>query len=135
MNSKLSISYIQDTFYFTNLEPLFPQCVLITYVFHYFFFSFTDKSNLLVFRTNGVSDVPTSPTLQRHNNVNQMVFHKIRNEDLIFVSFQILIIVFFCPFKITTVSHLYSCDIWNYFVIIYIVKIYCQLIFFFLVKM
>uniref|UniRef100_A0A667HJR6 Tyrosine-protein kinase n=1 Tax=Lynx canadensis TaxID=61383 RepID=A0A667HJR6_LYNCA len=43
-----------------------------------------DKSNLLVFRTNGVSDVPTSPTLQRHNNVNQMVFHKIRNEDLIF---------------------------------------------------
>ncbi|XP_039086739.1 tyrosine-protein kinase JAK2 isoform X2 [Hyaena hyaena] len=43
-----------------------------------------DKSNLLVFRTNGVSDVPTSPTLQRHNNVNQMVFHKIRNEDLVF---------------------------------------------------
>ncbi|KAJ8789032.1 hypothetical protein J1605_022284 [Eschrichtius robustus] len=44
----------------------------------------SDKSNLLVFRTNGISDVPTSPTLQRHNNVNQMVFHKIRNEDLIF---------------------------------------------------
>ncbi|EPQ04664.1 Tyrosine-protein kinase JAK2 [Myotis brandtii] len=43
-----------------------------------------DKSNLLVFRTNSVSDVPTSPTLQRHNNVNQMVFHKIRNEDLVF---------------------------------------------------
>ncbi|XP_012873866.1 PREDICTED: tyrosine-protein kinase JAK2 [Dipodomys ordii] len=43
-----------------------------------------DKSNLLVFRTNGISDVPNSPTLQRHNNVNQMVFHKIRNEDLIF---------------------------------------------------
>ncbi|TFK15462.1 palmitoyltransferase ZDHHC21 [Platysternon megacephalum] len=43
-----------------------------------------DKSNLLVFRSNGISDVPTSPTLQRHNNVNQMVFHKIRNEDLIF---------------------------------------------------
>ncbi|XP_074850965.1 tyrosine-protein kinase JAK2 isoform X2 [Carettochelys insculpta] len=43
-----------------------------------------DKSNLLIFRSNGVSDVPTSPTLQRHNNVNQMVFHKIRNEDLIF---------------------------------------------------
>ncbi|XP_025061991.1 tyrosine-protein kinase JAK2 isoform X3 [Alligator sinensis] len=42
-----------------------------------------DKSNLLVFRSNGVS-VPTSPTLQRHNNANQMVFHKIRNEDLIF---------------------------------------------------
>ncbi|NWR36284.1 JAK2 kinase, partial [Tachuris rubrigastra] len=42
------------------------------------------KSNLLVFRSNSVSDVPSSPTLQRHNNVNQMVFHKIRNEDLIF---------------------------------------------------
>jgi len=46
--------------------------------------AFSNKSNLLVFRTNGVSDVPTSPTLQRHNNVNQMVFHKIRNEDLMF---------------------------------------------------
>ncbi|NWY24286.1 JAK2 kinase, partial [Pheucticus melanocephalus] len=43
-----------------------------------------DKSNLLVFRSNSVSDVPSSPMLQRHNNVNQMVFHKIRNEDLIF---------------------------------------------------
>uniref|UniRef100_A0A803Y5P7 Tyrosine-protein kinase n=1 Tax=Meleagris gallopavo TaxID=9103 RepID=A0A803Y5P7_MELGA len=42
-----------------------------------------DKSNLLVFRSNSVSDVPSSPTLQRHN-VSQMVFHKIRNEDLIF---------------------------------------------------
>uniref|UniRef100_A0A2K6N0P8 Tyrosine-protein kinase n=1 Tax=Rhinopithecus bieti TaxID=61621 RepID=A0A2K6N0P8_RHIBE len=37
-----------------------------------------------VFRTNGVSDVPTSPTLQRPTHMNQMVFHKIRNEDLIF---------------------------------------------------
>ncbi|OXB62783.1 hypothetical protein ASZ78_017079 [Callipepla squamata] len=44
---------------------------------------FKDKSNLLVFRSNSVSDVPSSPTLQRHN-VSQMVFHKIRNEDLIF---------------------------------------------------
>uniref|UniRef100_A0ACB8ERH3 Tyrosine-protein kinase jak2 n=1 Tax=Sphaerodactylus townsendi TaxID=933632 RepID=A0ACB8ERH3_9SAUR len=43
-----------------------------------------DKSNLLVVRSNGVSDIPTSPTLQRHNNINQMVFHKISNEDLIF---------------------------------------------------
>ncbi|XP_030049659.1 tyrosine-protein kinase JAK2 [Microcaecilia unicolor] len=43
-----------------------------------------DKLNLLICRSNGVSDVPTSPTLQRHNNVNQMVFHKIRNEDLTF---------------------------------------------------
>ncbi|XP_006008816.1 tyrosine-protein kinase JAK2 [Latimeria chalumnae] len=43
-----------------------------------------DKSNLLVFRSNCASDVPTSPTLQRHNNISQMVFHKIRNEDLSF---------------------------------------------------
>ncbi|XP_069482108.1 tyrosine-protein kinase JAK2 [Ambystoma mexicanum] len=43
-----------------------------------------DKSNLLIFRSNGGSDVPLSPTLQRHNNVNQMVFHKIKNEDIAF---------------------------------------------------
>ncbi|XP_067886795.1 tyrosine-protein kinase JAK2-like [Heterodontus francisci] len=42
-----------------------------------------DKSNLLVLRSNSASDVPTSPTLQRHN-VSQMVFHKIRKEDLVF---------------------------------------------------
>uniref|UniRef100_A0A4W3JVI8 Tyrosine-protein kinase n=1 Tax=Callorhinchus milii TaxID=7868 RepID=A0A4W3JVI8_CALMI len=44
-----------------------------------------DKSNLLVLRSNGRSDLPTSPTLQRHN-VSQMVFHKIKKEDLVFVS-------------------------------------------------
>ncbi|XP_067839724.1 tyrosine-protein kinase JAK2-like [Heptranchias perlo] len=42
-----------------------------------------DKSNLLVLRSNSASDVPMSPTLQRHN-VSQMVFHKIRKEDLVF---------------------------------------------------
>lgn len=42
-----------------------------------------DKSNLLIFRSNGAPDVPLSPTLQRHN-VSQMMFHKIRNEDLTF---------------------------------------------------
>ncbi|XP_072373352.1 tyrosine-protein kinase JAK2-like isoform X1 [Scyliorhinus torazame] len=42
-----------------------------------------DKSNLLVLRSNSASDMPTSPTLQRHN-VSQMVFHKIRKEDLVF---------------------------------------------------
>lgn len=42
-----------------------------------------DKSNLLVMRSNCACDVPTSPMLQRHN-VSQMVFHKIRKEDLIF---------------------------------------------------
>eukprot|EP00062_Callorhinchus_milii_P007668 gi/632949520/ref/XP_007890202.1/ PREDICTED: tyrosine-protein kinase JAK2 [Callorhinchus milii] len=42
-----------------------------------------DKSNLLVLRSNGRSDLPTSPTLQRHN-VSQMVFHKIKKEDLVF---------------------------------------------------
>ncbi|KAM8962161.1 tyrosine-protein kinase JAK2 [Pelodytes ibericus] len=44
-----------------------------------------EKSNLIIFRSNQDSEVPTSPTLQRHNNVNQMVFHKIRNEDLTFM--------------------------------------------------
>ncbi|KAJ1218046.1 hypothetical protein NDU88_005632 [Pleurodeles waltl] len=43
-----------------------------------------DKSNLLIFRSNGAPDVSLSPTLQRHNNVSQMMFHKIRNEDLTF---------------------------------------------------
>ncbi|XP_075065248.1 tyrosine-protein kinase JAK2 isoform X1 [Mixophyes fleayi] len=43
-----------------------------------------EKSNLIIFRSNKVSEVPTSPSLQRHNNVNQMVFHKIRSEDLIY---------------------------------------------------
>uniref|UniRef100_A0A8B9J348 Tyrosine-protein kinase n=1 Tax=Amazona collaria TaxID=241587 RepID=A0A8B9J348_9PSIT len=42
------------------------------------------KRSFVIFRSNSVADVPSSPTLQRHNNVNQMVFHKIRNEDLIF---------------------------------------------------
>uniref|UniRef100_A0A8C7H938 non-specific protein-tyrosine kinase n=1 Tax=Oncorhynchus kisutch TaxID=8019 RepID=A0A8C7H938_ONCKI len=40
-----------------------------------------DKSSLLVSRSNKGSDVPLSPSLQRHN-INQMVFHKIRKEDL-----------------------------------------------------
>ncbi|XP_069043231.1 tyrosine-protein kinase JAK2 [Lepisosteus oculatus] len=40
-----------------------------------------DKSNLLVCRSNSCSDVPLSPVLQRHN-ISQMVFHKIRKEDL-----------------------------------------------------
>ncbi|XP_071012343.1 tyrosine-protein kinase JAK2 [Oncorhynchus clarkii lewisi] len=40
-----------------------------------------DKSSLLVSRSNKGSDVPLSPSLQRRN-INQMVFHKIRKEDL-----------------------------------------------------
>ncbi|KAL4617367.1 tyrosine-protein kinase JAK2-like [Arapaima gigas] len=40
-----------------------------------------EKSNLLVCRSNQGSDVPLSPSLQRHN-ISQMVFHKIRKEDL-----------------------------------------------------
>ncbi|XP_062904994.1 tyrosine-protein kinase JAK2-like isoform X1 [Mobula hypostoma] len=42
-----------------------------------------DKSNLLVMRSNCVSDPTTSPVLQRHN-ITQMVFHKIKKEDLTF---------------------------------------------------
>uniref|UniRef100_A0A8C5LRF1 Tyrosine-protein kinase n=1 Tax=Leptobrachium leishanense TaxID=445787 RepID=A0A8C5LRF1_9ANUR len=42
-------------------------------------------SNLIIFRSNKDSEVAISPTLQRHNNISQMVFHKIRNEDLTFM--------------------------------------------------
>uniref|UniRef100_A0AAR2K401 Tyrosine-protein kinase n=1 Tax=Pygocentrus nattereri TaxID=42514 RepID=A0AAR2K401_PYGNA len=40
-----------------------------------------DKSNLLICRSNQGSDVCLSPTLFKHN-ISQMVFHKIRKEDL-----------------------------------------------------
>ncbi|XP_032435141.1 tyrosine-protein kinase JAK2 [Xiphophorus hellerii] len=43
-----------------------------------------EKSCLLICRSNKGSEVPLSPSLQRHN-VSQMVFHKIRKEDLEFV--------------------------------------------------
>ncbi|XP_067105792.1 tyrosine-protein kinase JAK2a [Osmerus mordax] len=39
-----------------------------------------DKSNLLVCRSNQGVDVPMTPSLHRH--ISQMVFHKIRQEDL-----------------------------------------------------
>uniref|UniRef100_A0A3Q3XGW4 Tyrosine-protein kinase n=1 Tax=Mola mola TaxID=94237 RepID=A0A3Q3XGW4_MOLML len=41
-----------------------------------------DKSNLLVCRNNQVAEVPLSPSLHKHN-ISQMVFHKIRREDLV----------------------------------------------------
>uniref|UniRef100_A0A4W5QAT6 Tyrosine-protein kinase n=1 Tax=Hucho hucho TaxID=62062 RepID=A0A4W5QAT6_9TELE len=41
-----------------------------------------DKSNLLVCRSNQGAEVPLSPSLHRHN-ISQMVFHKIRKEDLV----------------------------------------------------
>uniref|UniRef100_A0A672ZJM9 Tyrosine-protein kinase n=1 Tax=Sphaeramia orbicularis TaxID=375764 RepID=A0A672ZJM9_9TELE len=41
-----------------------------------------DKSNLLVSRNNQGADVPLSPSLHKHN-ISQMVFHKIRKEDLV----------------------------------------------------
>ncbi|KAG8595609.1 hypothetical protein GDO81_001572, partial [Engystomops pustulosus] len=44
-----------------------------------------EKSNLIIFRSNKVSDVTSSPSLHRHNNVNQMVFHKIKSEDLTYI--------------------------------------------------
>ncbi|KAM4808988.1 tyrosine-protein kinase JAK2 [Rhinophrynus dorsalis] len=44
-----------------------------------------EKSNLIIFRSNRHSEVPSSPTLQRNNNINQMVFRKIRSEDLTFM--------------------------------------------------
>uniref|UniRef100_A0AAX7TAP2 Tyrosine-protein kinase n=1 Tax=Astatotilapia calliptera TaxID=8154 RepID=A0AAX7TAP2_ASTCA len=44
--------------------------------------SHKDKSNLLVCRSNQGAEMPISPTLHKHN-ISQMVFHKIRKEDLI----------------------------------------------------
>uniref|UniRef100_UPI0037E7AD42 tyrosine-protein kinase JAK2a isoform X2 n=1 Tax=Semicossyphus pulcher TaxID=241346 RepID=UPI0037E7AD42 len=41
-----------------------------------------DKSNLLVCRSNQGEEVPLSPSLHKHN-ISQMVFHKIRKEDLV----------------------------------------------------
>lgn len=41
-----------------------------------------DKSNLQVCRNHKGADVPLSPSLQK-NNISQMVFHKIRKEDLV----------------------------------------------------
>uniref|UniRef100_A0A7N8X0D5 Tyrosine-protein kinase n=1 Tax=Mastacembelus armatus TaxID=205130 RepID=A0A7N8X0D5_9TELE len=43
-----------------------------------------EKSCLLVCRSNKGSEVPLSPLLHRHN-ISQMVFHKIRKEDLEFM--------------------------------------------------
>uniref|UniRef100_A0AAX7TG15 Tyrosine-protein kinase n=1 Tax=Astatotilapia calliptera TaxID=8154 RepID=A0AAX7TG15_ASTCA len=43
-----------------------------------------EKSCLLVCRSNKGSEVPLSPSLHRHN-ISQMVFHKIRKEDLEFM--------------------------------------------------
>uniref|UniRef100_A0A8D0AQ50 Tyrosine-protein kinase n=1 Tax=Sander lucioperca TaxID=283035 RepID=A0A8D0AQ50_SANLU len=44
--------------------------------------SFRDKSNLVVCRNNQGADIPLSPSLHKHN-ISQMVFHKIRKEDLV----------------------------------------------------
>ncbi|CAJ1070903.1 tyrosine-protein kinase JAK2-like [Xyrichtys novacula] len=41
-----------------------------------------DKSNLLVCRNNQGEEAPPSPSLHKHN-ISQMVFHKIRKEDLV----------------------------------------------------
>lgn len=60
-------------------------------VFKIFFFSpSTEKSCLLVCRSNKGPEVPLSPSLNQHN-ISQMVFHKIRKEDLEFVSLVCLI--------------------------------------------
>uniref|UniRef100_A0A669BX01 Tyrosine-protein kinase n=1 Tax=Oreochromis niloticus TaxID=8128 RepID=A0A669BX01_ORENI len=48
------------------------------------FFPLPEKSCLLVCRSNKGSEVPLSPSLHRHN-ISQMVFHKIRKEDLEFM--------------------------------------------------
>lgn len=52
-----------------------------------------ERSCLLVCRSNKGPEVPLSPSTNRHN-ISQMVFHKIRKEDLEFVSFYVTILVF-----------------------------------------
>lgn len=47
-----------------------------------------ERSCLLVCRSNKGPEVPLSPSANRHN-ISQMVFHKIRKEDLEFVSFSV----------------------------------------------
>ncbi|KAG8455184.1 hypothetical protein GDO86_001397 [Hymenochirus boettgeri] len=44
-----------------------------------------EKCNLIIFRSNKDSEISASPSLQRNTNINQMVFHKIRSEDLHFL--------------------------------------------------
>lgn len=48
-----------------------------------------ERSCLLVCRSNKGPEVPLSPSANRH--ISQMVFHKIRKEDLEFVSFSVTI--------------------------------------------
>lgn len=48
-----------------------------------------ERSCLLVCRSNKGPEVPLSPSANRHN-ISQMVFHKIRKEDLEFVSFSVI---------------------------------------------
>lgn len=43
----------------------------------------SDKSNLLVCRNNQGAEIPLAPSL--HTHISQMVFHKIRREDLVMV--------------------------------------------------
>lgn len=46
-------------------------------------FVLSDKSNLLVCRSSQGAEVPLAPWL--HTHISQMVFHKIRREDLVLV--------------------------------------------------
>uniref|UniRef100_A0A8C7V9K6 Tyrosine-protein kinase n=1 Tax=Oncorhynchus mykiss TaxID=8022 RepID=A0A8C7V9K6_ONCMY len=62
-----------------HLNSIYCQWLRLIYMVLLFFL--TDKSSLLVSRSNKGSDVPLSPSLQKRN-INQMVFHKIRKEDL-----------------------------------------------------
>lgn len=52
-----------------------------------------ERSCLLVCRSNKDPEVPLSPSTNRHN-ISQMVFHKIRKEDLEFVSFRVTFLIF-----------------------------------------
>lgn len=60
---------------------------------------FTEKSCLLVCRSNKGPEVPLSPSLNQHN-ISQMVFHKIRKEDLEFVSLIQMSSILIMKFKV-----------------------------------
>lgn len=49
----------------------------------------SDKSNLLVCRSSQGAELPPAPSLHTHN-ISQMVFHKIRREDLVLVGERLL---------------------------------------------
>lgn len=71
-----------------------------------------EKSNLLVCRSNRGSEVPLSSSMQR-SNISQMVFHKIKKEDLELVSNLVFMDLWTVQY-VTLVSQLkFNCYVWT----------------------